>query len=114
MERKIRGLGVALIVVALGLLYAVIFMWEEENATAVDLPDGNPSILSGGSCPMGYEAPTEEEKEVTCEQLYNREWYESALSCVRERRQNRDNMDLDGIRVDDELERAALLKIESH
>ena len=101
----------ALIVVALGLLYAVIFMWEEEDVAAVDLPDGHPSILSGGSCPMGYEAPTEEEKEVTCEQLYYRKWYESALSCVRERRQNRDKTDLDGIRLDDELERSTLLEV---
>ena len=101
----------ALIVTALGLLYVVLFMWEEDDKAmrVVDLPDGHPSILGGGSCPMGYdEKDDDEEDQVTCEQLYNREWYESALSCVQQRREKRDNNNMEGIRIDEELERLVL------
>ena len=100
----------ALIVTALGLLYVVLFMWEEDDKAmrGVDLPDGHPSILGGGSCPMGYDEKDDDEDEVTCEQLYNREWYESALSCVQQRREKRDNNNMEGIRIDEELERLVL------
>lgn len=100
----------ALIVTALGLLYVVLFMWEEDDKAmrVVDLPDGHPSILGGGSCPMGYDEKDDDEDQVTCEQLYNREWYESALSCVQQRREKRDNNNMEGIRIDEELERLVL------
>jgi hypothetical protein len=106
----VRGLGACLIAIAMGCLYVVLFVWEENSGGGdLELPDGHPSILGGGSCPMGYESDdAEKQVRITCEQLFNREWYDSALSCVHKRRKNRDSTDVDGRMIDDELENLVL------
>ncbi len=115
-----RIIGISLISISIGCLYLVLFKWDGEDNTKssslsyeVNLPDGHPSISNGGRCPMGYDNDDETSmslSEPTCEQLFNRDWHDSALTCVRKRRDQRANDagQEEGYRLDDELERLIL------